>query len=388
MSGLRAGRGLGRHFPLLVAGQYQSNHRNQGRQGQVVANILEPVVSGQPGGNVRSQGGTHNTAQVEGHGRARIAHGRRKHFGQQGADGAIGHPHQGQANTEKDGHFPSTAGAEHGRQHQSEQANGDRHRNHGATASKAVGPKGGNGNGQAEEQNRDQLQAQKLRPGITQGRGAPAQGENRHQVKQHKSRQAGEGAQQQRPAMVPEQACDGQFHPLVFLQHFLEFGGFCDLQPHVQAQQHQYGADDEGNPPAVAEKVFRSQGGTQNQEGASGQQKAQGCSQLGEHAIPGPFAGRGIFCRQQYGAAPLTAQAQTLAEAAQGQQQRRQGANGFVGGQQADQHRGNAHGQQGCNQGGLTSNAVTKVAKQGRADRAGKEGNGKGRQGLQHGRRG
>ena len=77
------------------------------------------------------------------------------------------------------------------------------------------------------------------------------------------------------------------------------------------------------------------------------------------------------------------AQAQALAEAHQGQHGRGPQADLVVGGQQADQERGDAHGQQRADQGGLAADPVPEVAEDDRAQRAGDEGHRKGRQRLQ-----
>ena len=81
---------------------------------------------------------------------------------------------------------------------------------------------------------------------------------------------------------------------------------------------------------------------------------------------------------QQRRTAPFAAQSQTLAEARQRQQHRCKNTNALVAGQQADNHRGDPHGQQRSDQRDLTANAIAEVAKQRGADRPGDEGDGEG----------
>ena len=72
----------------------------------------------------------------------------------------------------------------------------------------------------------------------------------------------------------------------------------------------------------------------EQQEDAAGEEEADRRAELREHAVPGALAGRRVLDRQQHRAAPLAAEAEALAEAAEREQQRRRDADGAVGRQQ------------------------------------------------------
>ncbi|MNI40488.1 hypothetical protein D3C73_947130 [compost metagenome] len=131
------------------------------------------------------------------------------------------------------------------------------------------------------------------------------------------------------------------------------------------------------------QEIVLAQAAAEQQEDACRKQETDRCTQLREHAVPGALARRCVFGGQQHRPTPLASQAQTLAEAAQGQQRRRPQADLRVGRQQADGDRGQAHGQQCSYQCGLAADTVTEVAEHRRADRACDEGHREGRQGLQ-----
>jgi hypothetical protein len=67
---------------------------------------------------------------------------------------------------------------------------------------------------------------------------------------------------------------------------------------------------------------------------------------------------------QQHGAAPFAAKAETLAEAAERQQQRRKNTDGLICGQEADGHGGDPHGHQRRNECRLSARAIPEVAEQ------------------------
>src|SRR6185437_6947665 len=104
---------------------------------------------------------------------------------------------------------------------------------------------------------------------------------------------------------------------------------------------------------------------------------------LGKHSIPCALAGRRVFDGEQDGSAPLAAEADALAEAAEREQDGGGKSDGVVGGQQADADGGDAHGEQGDDQGGLAADAVAEMAEEGRTDGASKERDAKSGQGVE-----
>ena len=174
-----------------------------------------------------------------------------------------------------------------------------------------------------------------------------------------------------------------QAFALVAIQGLLERRGLGDPQPHPQAHQHQGGTGQEWHPPAPGHELRLVKEMRQQQEHRGRTQEAQRRAQLREHAVPGALARRRVLGGQQHRTAPLPSQAQALAETAQRQQHRRGHADLRMGRQQADQHGGDAHGQQRRHQGGLAPDPVAVVAEQRRAQRPGEERQGEGGQRLQ-----
>ncbi len=158
-----------------------------------------------------------------------------------------------------------------------------------------------------------------------------------------------------------------------------------DLQPHVEANEHQQRTGQEGHAPAPGEELLFTEHRRQHHEHQRGQDEADGRAQLREHAIPGLFARRRILGGQQHRTTPLASQANALPEAAQRQQCRRQNTDAGIGGQQADGDSGQAHRQQCRHQSGLAADAVAVVAEQRRAQGPCEEGQRESGQGLQRG---
>ena len=132
---------------------------------------------------------------------------------------------------------------------------------------------------------------------------------------------------------------------------------------HIQPDNHQHSGEDKRYAPAPCHKLLVGQQPGEQQEGAVGEEEADRRTELRERAVQRAFARRGVFSRQQRRTAPFAAQSQTLAEARQRQQHRCKNTNALVAGQQADNHRGDPHGQQRSDQRDLTANAIAEVAK-------------------------
>ncbi|KAG0941882.1 hypothetical protein G6F31_014950 [Rhizopus arrhizus] len=210
-----------------------------------------------------------------------------------------------------------------------------------------------------------------------------AEAEHRHQVEQHEGCERPQRAQQHRHRMVSQHRQHRQPHRRLAFQRLLEVGGLVDVQSHPQAQPDQQRAGHEGNAPAPLQEVVLAQAAAQRQEDAGRQQEAQRGAQLREHAVPGALARWCVLGGQQHRPTPLAAPPQSLAASAQRQQRRCPQPDLRMGRQQADQYRGQAHGQQCGHQGGLAADAITEVAEHRRAHRPGDERHREGRQRLQ-----
>jgi hypothetical protein len=85
------------------------------------------------------------------------------------------------------------------------------------------------------------------------------------------------------------------------------------------------------------------------------------------------FFGRGVLYCKKHGASPLAAETDALAEAEDGEQQRRGESDGGVGGQQSDGDGRDAHGGERDDEGGFAADAVSEVAEEGGTDGTGEE---------------
>ncbi len=187
--------------------------------------------------------------------------------------------------------------------------------------------------------------------------------------------------------MFGQQRAQRHFYLFFRRRHFREHRGFVQRNANIQANQHQYGREDERNTPAPAHELFIRQQPGEQQEGAVRKEEANRCAKLREGTIQRTLTRRCVLGRQQRRAAPFAAQTQTLAKTCQRQQHRCQNANALVGRQQADGDGGNAHRQQRSYQRHFTPDAIAKMTKQRRANRTRDEGDSKGCQRLQCGRR-
>ena len=116
----------------------------------------------------------------------------------------------------------------------------------------------------------------------------------------------------------------------------------------------------------------------ETQEDAAGEEESDGRAELGKHAVPGAFVGWRVFDGEQDGAAPLAAEPEALAEAAEREQDGRGQSDGAVGGQHSDGDGGQAHGGERDDQRGFAADAVAEVAEERRADGPRQEGDAEG----------
>ena len=161
-----------------------------------------------------------------------------------------------------------------------------------------------------------------------------------------------------------------------------EYRRFVQRNADVQADNHQHGGEDKRHTPAPLHKLLVGQQPGEQQEGAVSEEEANRRAQLRERAVQRALARRSVFRRQQRRAAPFAAKAEPLAKARQRQQHRRHNTNGFIAGQQTDNHGRDPHRQQRGHQSRFTAYAVAEVAKYRGADRAGDKGDSEGGQRL------
>ena len=117
--------------------------------------------------------------------------------------------------------------------------------------------------------------------------------------------------------------------------------------------------------------------------------KPIGGPELRKHAVPGAFALRRVFDRNQRRAAPFAAKPNALHETQSGERPWREHACARVGRQHADQRRREPHGQHGGDERRFAADAIAKMAEQERAHGSREEGEAEcqiGVEGLRFGR--
>ncbi len=185
--------------------------------------------------------------------------------------------------------------------------------------------------------------------------------------------------------MVTEHHQHRDFHPFPPIERVPEHGSLGDRQPHIEADHDERGARQERNAPTEGEELFVGEPPGQRQEDATGEEESGWRAELWKHAVPGALPRRRILDREQHRAAPLTTEAQALAEATEREEERRSHADGGVGRQGANGDSGDPHREQRRDQCRLPADAVAEVTKEGRADGSCQERN---REGRQRGERG
>ena len=111
--------------------------------------------------------------------------------------------------------------------------------------------------------------------------------------------------------------------------------------------------------------------------------KPIGGPSCGKHAVPGAFAFRRVFDRDQGRSTPFAAKPDPLHEAQSGKRQRRENARACVGRQRADQRRREPHGQHGRDECRFASDAIAEMAEQERADGPREKGEAEGQIGVE-----
>ena len=374
---------------LGFAGEEEGGEGDGADDGEVEADPAEAVAAGQPGRDVRGDGGAEQAGDVVRHRGPGVAHRGREQLRQHRPHRPERQPHQPQPDDEERQHRRQRPGAEPRPHEQSEHDDprGD-HQQRGPPP-EPVGQPPGHRHGQPEEHHADQQQHQELRAGVAEpaGRGAVGQREHRHQVEQHVGREHDQRAEHKALEAAAEHVDERHLGPLAGFDDLRERRGLVQAQPHPQPDDHQRGRGQERDPPAPREERLVRHHRRQQQEQPVGDEEPDGRAQLREGAEEGALALRGVLGGQQRRTAPLAAEPEALPEPAQRQQQRREHADRRVPRQESDEDGRDAHRQQRGHQRGLAPDAVAEVPEQRGADRAGHERDRERRQRLQ-GRRG
>src|SRR5271154_1858277 len=160
---------------------------------------------------------------------------------------------------------------------------------------------------------------------------------------------------------------------LVSIDGLPEDRSFSNSQPHIEAEKYEHSARQKRKTPPEGKELPVGEPSGKEQEDAAREEESDGGSELREHAVPGALVRRGVLDGKEHSAAPLAPETQSLAEAAQCEQERRSEANRTVGWQSANRDRGYSHSRQCDDQGGLASDAVAEVTEEGGTDRSRQE---------------
>jgi len=344
---------------------------------------LQAVVSGEPGGDVRCEGGAEDAGETEGEGAAGVADGGGKELRDDGAEGSVGEAHEGQTERHH-GDRADGAGDEHGGQDETEEGDGGGDPEH-DTAATTLRHEGRDRDGEGEEGDVEELHQEELAAAVAERGGAPGEREDSHQVEERKRRQADEDAGDELFGVIAENGEDGEFDRLAAIQGCAKDGGLGDGEADVEAKEDEDGTGEEWEAPAEGEELPIGEEAGEHKEDAAGEEKAKGCAELREHAVPGALVWGSVLDGEEDSATPLAAEAKALAEAAQREQEGCAEADGAVGGQSADGDSGEAHGGEGEDQGGLAADAVAEVAEERGSDGSCQKGDAKGCQGGERG---
>src|SRR6185436_13331994 len=128
-------------------------------------------------------------------------------------------------------------------------------------------------------------------------------------------------------------------------------------------------ARQERDAPPECEELIVGEPTRECEERTPRKQKPDWCPELRKHPVPRPLSGRCVFNRQENGAAPLAAEAETLTEAAQREQARCGDPDGFVRRQDANGDRRDTHREECGDERRLAADAIAEVPEERGSDR-------------------
>ena len=153
-----------------------------------------------------------------------------------------------------------------------------------------------------------------------------------------------------------------------------EHRGLVDVEPHIQGDRDQPGADQERHPPSPLHErgAVLADGEVHAEEGQAAEHPRGAAAEQGEHAIPAAFAG-GAYSALSSADRPIRRRRRILAAPQADQDQRGCNSDRRRAGYQAHGHGRHGHDQQRGDQGLLAAQPVPEVAEDGRAERPGQE---------------
>lgn len=159
----------------------------------------------------------------------------------------------------------------------------------------------------------------------------------------------------------------------------LEDGGLFDLEPNVEADDHEYRAQNERDAPAEAEERLGgiTEGQIDDQESQAGQGEADRWAELRKCGVQATTLRRGIFGGEECRSGPLATNREALQKSQQHENDRSGKTDHARAGQQTDRNGRDPHDEQRADQGLLAAEPVPEMTEQNGAQRTGHERDGK-----------
>ena len=195
--------------------------------------------------------------------------------------------------------------------------------------------------------------------------------------------QGGEGADGDPGAFRLDGGVDRSGLQLAGLEQLLEAGGHDDAKAGEQGHDVDGEGHEEGIAPAPVQEVGRRQGVQEEGEQGRGDDQADGRAQLGNHGVPAAAILGGVDRQKRSQAVPGAPQRDALTDAEDSEQYGGGDADGFIAGQEGHRDGRGAQQEQRYGKLGAAPELLVDGDEQGRAERAGQEGQGEDREGQQ-----
>ena len=185
--------------------------------------------------------------------------------------------------------------------------------------------------------------------------------------------------------ILEEAVAERRLGALALGLHPLEDRRLAQLQADIDGEEEQDDGDQERNAPAPFGERRGVHDGADAADDGEGEEEAQGGGGLDEAGVVAALAVGGVLGDVGGGAAVLAAEGQALQQTQADEQDRREPTDALVGRQKADGGGGEAHDQDGDQEGVLAADHVAEAAEDQRAERPHQEAGGVGGEGGQQG---
>jgi len=332
----------------------------------------------QRNGSDRRQRPTEDAGQLVAHRRTGVADVGGKHLGDERRLRAVKGGVQDQRHHRGECDQREVPGVEQGEEHEHPHRRTDGADEHDGPSADPVGEMPEVGDRDDLHGRGDQRRVEGVFLGQVQICGDVRRDEQHEGVERHVHSDAGADGQQHLAGVSAQHRHDRRMRLLAGLLDLGEQRALGDGHPDPQPDDHQHTAEQERHPPPPRQERIVGGNRIRQRQYAVGQQQSDRDAHLRPAGVEAASAGVPRFQRHQDGPAPLTAQAQALQEAQHHQQHRRPDADRGIRRQQPDEHRRDAHQQQGGDQDVLPTDPIAVVAEYHTAQRPGDESDGVG----------